>query len=125
MTSDPGAARHPPSTPTGEDTLVKIAIPTQDYATISGHAGQARHWLVFDCQAGEPLPEPSRVELSKAQTIHHLKDDGLQRVDPFPKIHWEKLRSAMGRQRPAWEQYNSIIVASWRPFASPAAKDPT
>jgi predicted Fe-Mo cluster-binding NifX family protein len=64
-----------------ESTRMKIAVPTQDYATISGHAGQARHWLVFDCRAGEPLPEPSRVELSMEQTIHHFDDQGPHPLD--------------------------------------------
>lgn len=56
---------------------MKIAVATkEDWAVVSGHAGQSRHWLVFDCQPGEPLPQPLRVELSKAQLPHHFQDDG-------------------------------------------------
>jgi len=56
---------------------MKIAIATQANGTqVSGHAGQATHWLVYDCQPGAPLPEPQHIQLSKAQLPHHFKDDG-------------------------------------------------
>ncbi len=55
---------------------MKIAIATKDHWTqVSGHAGQTRHWLLFNCQPGAPLLEPERIELSKEQLPHHFKDD--------------------------------------------------
>ncbi|MBL8445839.1 MAG: hypothetical protein JNJ44_00310 [Zoogloeaceae bacterium] len=60
---------------------MKIAIPTQDYVRVAGHAGQARHWLVFDCQPGLPLPAGERVELTKEQVFHHFQDDGPHPLD--------------------------------------------
>ena len=27
---------------------MKIAVPTRDWVTVSGHAGQAKRWLVYD-----------------------------------------------------------------------------
>ena len=57
--------------------VMKIAVATKDnWTQVTGHAGQNRHWLVFDCQPGASLPEPERVELSKEQLPHHFKDDG-------------------------------------------------
>jgi predicted Fe-Mo cluster-binding NifX family protein len=56
---------------------MKIAVATKDnWAQVSGHAGQARDWLLFDCQPGAPLPEPQRIQLSKEQLPHHFQDDG-------------------------------------------------
>ena len=56
---------------------MKIAIATKDnWTQVSGHAGQARDWLLFDCQPGAPLPEPQRIQLDKAQLPHHFQDDG-------------------------------------------------
>ena len=56
---------------------MKIAVAAKDnWAQVAGHAGQARHWLVFDCQPGAPLPEPVRVELAREQLPHHFKDEG-------------------------------------------------
>ena len=56
---------------------MKIAIATKDDGRqVSGHAGQCRDWLVFDCQPGEAIPQPQRVELTKEQLPHHFRDDG-------------------------------------------------
>jgi predicted Fe-Mo cluster-binding NifX family protein len=56
---------------------MKIAIATKDdWTRVSGHAGQTRDWLVFDCEPGHPIPEPQRVQLSKEQLPHFFKDDG-------------------------------------------------
>lgn len=38
---------------------MKIAIATQNnWTEVSGHAGQTRDWLIFDCQPGQALPAP-------------------------------------------------------------------
>ncbi|CAM3321071.1 hypothetical protein POHY109586_01525 [Polaromonas hydrogenivorans] len=63
--------------PSYEPIPMKIAIATKDHWTqVSGHAGQSRDWLVFDCLPGQPLPEPLRIQLSKEQLPHHFQDDG-------------------------------------------------
>lgn len=54
---------------------MKIAIATDDFEAVAGHAGQARHWLLFDCVPGQP-PRGQRVELDKAQVFHHWEADG-------------------------------------------------
>ena len=58
---------------------MKIAIATNDYARVSGHAGQARHWLLYDSYT-DPL-EPQRIELDKRQVFHHWEDEGLHPLD--------------------------------------------
>ena len=64
---------------------MKIAIATKaDWTQVSGHAGQTTNWLVYDCQPGQPVSEPQRIVLTKAQLPHHFQDDGphpLQGVD--------------------------------------------
>ncbi|MBI5132082.1 MAG: hypothetical protein HZA66_21780 [Rhodopseudomonas palustris] len=63
---------------------MKIAFPTNDWATISGHAGQTPNWLVYDLtehRAGQRLPEPTRIELTKEQLPHYFKDDGPHPLD--------------------------------------------
>lgn len=56
---------------------MKIAIATkgEDWTQVSGHAGQTKHWLVFDCQPGQPIPAPDRILLTKEQLPHHFRDD--------------------------------------------------
>ena len=56
---------------------MKIAIATKnDWKVVSGHAGQTRDWLVFDCQPVTPQPTPQRIQLDKEQLPHHFRDDG-------------------------------------------------
>ena len=56
---------------------MKIAIATNDYTHVAGHAGQARHWLIYDSDSDSV--EPERVQLEKAQVFHHWESD-----DPHP-----------------------------------------
>jgi predicted Fe-Mo cluster-binding NifX family protein len=61
---------------------MKIAIATKNSGTIvSGHAGQNRAWLVYDCTRGEVLPEPLAVTLSKEQLPHYFDDSGPHPLD--------------------------------------------
>jgi predicted Fe-Mo cluster-binding NifX family protein len=63
---------------------MKIAVPTADWATISGHAGKARYWLLYDLSEqrdGPALPPPVRIELTREQLPHYFKDDGPHPLD--------------------------------------------
>jgi len=63
---------------------MKIAIATKDWLTVSGHAGQARCWLLYDFapgEAGETMPAPVRVVLAKEQVLHHFRDDAPHPLD--------------------------------------------
>jgi len=57
----------------------KIAIPTEDGVHVAGHAGQARHWLIYG-RADDDAP-PARIELDKPQILHHWKGDGPHPLD--------------------------------------------
>lgn len=57
---------------------MKIAIASKDFTEVSTHAGQTRHWLVYDSDAPEI---PQRVSLEKEQLIHYFKDDGPHPLD--------------------------------------------
>ncbi len=55
---------------------MKIAIATkQDWSQVSGHAGQTRDWLIYECIPGQPIGEPQRIQLSKQQLPHHFQDN--------------------------------------------------
>jgi predicted Fe-Mo cluster-binding NifX family protein len=63
---------------------MKIAIATSGFTTVSGHAGQTRHWLLYDLSAHRStqiLPAPQRVELEKEQLLHVFPDDGPHPLD--------------------------------------------
>jgi len=56
---------------------MKIAVATTHrWSRITGHAGKAKYWLVFDAHAGRSVPVPQRIVLTKLQLPHYFKDDG-------------------------------------------------
>ena len=60
-----------PSTP------VKIAMAvTENGSRVSGHAGKARHWLIFECLPGQPSPGAEHITLTQEQLPHHFQDAG-------------------------------------------------
>ncbi len=57
---------------------MKIAIATKDFTEVSGHAGQARQWLLYDLsdhQSNKLLPAPRRIDLAKDQVLHVFEDN--------------------------------------------------
>ncbi len=51
---------------------MKIAVAvTADYARVSGHAGRARRWLLYDVPASGALAPPSPIELTADIVFHH------------------------------------------------------
>ena len=63
---------------------MKIAIATNDYTRVAGHAGQARHWLLYDSDLA--ALEPRRVQLEKAQVFHHWESDEPHPLDGIAVI---------------------------------------
>ena len=64
--------------------MMKIGVATKDWVTVTGHAGQARNWLLYDLanyRAGEALPTPARIELSKEQLFHYHDDNNPHPLD--------------------------------------------
>jgi predicted Fe-Mo cluster-binding NifX family protein len=52
---------------------MKFAVATEDYATISGHAGHAARFVVFEAEAGKDPVEIARIDLSEDQTVHNFQ----------------------------------------------------
>ncbi|HEX6733403.1 MAG TPA: hypothetical protein VF096_01205 [Azonexus sp.] len=73
---------------------MKIAIATKQFREVSGHAGQCRHWLLYDLsahRAGQLLPAPQPVELQREEVLHTFADD---RVHPLDGIDLAVVASA-------------------------------
>jgi predicted Fe-Mo cluster-binding NifX family protein len=57
---------------------MKIAIATKNYSEVCGHAGQCRHWLLYDLsahRASQLLPAPQQVDLQREEVLHTFEDD--------------------------------------------------
>lgn len=53
---------------------MKIAVASSDFTTVTGHAGRARNWLVYDIAANGDPGTPQRLELPGDQVFHHAED---------------------------------------------------
>lgn len=60
---------------------MKIAIATEDFEKLAGHAGQATRWLLYDCKPGGTVGEVQRVELRRSEVFHHWTDGGPHPLD--------------------------------------------
>ncbi len=56
---------------------MKIAVTSQNFRTITGHAGKARRFLVFDTEANEI----ARIDLPKEMSFHEWHGSGEHPVD--------------------------------------------
>jgi predicted Fe-Mo cluster-binding NifX family protein len=73
---------------------MKIAIATRNFTEVSGHAGQAREWLLYDLsshQSSQLLPAPRRVDLARDEVLHTFEDD---RAHPLDGVDIVVARSA-------------------------------
>ena len=59
---------------------MKIAIATEDFEHVSGHAGQSSRWLLYDSTQAVDSG-PMRVELTAAQVFHVWEDTGPHPLD--------------------------------------------
>jgi len=50
---------------------MKIAVASRDFLRVTGHAGKARRWLIFEAGPGGAATRPKRVELGLREVFHH------------------------------------------------------
>lgn len=51
-----------------------IAVASQNFRTVTGHAGKTRRFLVFDASPGGAFQEIDRLDLPKEQSIHEFDE---------------------------------------------------
>ncbi len=49
---------------------MRIAVTSQNFRTITGHAGKARRFLIFDVNSGEAPAEVDRLDLPLEMSLH-------------------------------------------------------
>ena len=60
---------------------VRIAVSSNDYRTVSGHAGQAQRWLVFETDANGSPSAGERLDLPPPLVFHRFKGPGRHPLD--------------------------------------------
>ncbi|MGA7710828.1 MAG: hypothetical protein WCA81_02925 [Rhizomicrobium sp.] len=54
---------------------MKFAVTSEDFDTVSGHAGKATRFLLFEAEAGREPVALGRLDLRDDQTIHSFQGD--------------------------------------------------
>lgn len=49
---------------------MRVAVTSQNFKTITGHAGKTRRFLVFECEPGGEPVEVDRLDLPKEMALH-------------------------------------------------------
>lgn len=52
---------------------MRVAITSQNFKTITGHAGQTRRFIVYEANANGSIQEADRLDLPKELTIHEYR----------------------------------------------------
>jgi predicted Fe-Mo cluster-binding NifX family protein len=60
---------------------MKIAVTSQNFRVVTGHAGRARRFLVYDVQPGAEPVEVARHDLSPDQSFHETGGAGSHPID--------------------------------------------
>lgn len=60
---------------------MRFAIASQNFRTVTGHAGRTRRFLVFEVQPGEIPREVGRLDLDRTQTMHEFDGQGAHALD--------------------------------------------
>jgi predicted Fe-Mo cluster-binding NifX family protein len=53
---------------------MRIAVTSQDFRTVTGHAGRARRFLIFETRPGAEPAEVGRLDLPRAMAFKELHD---------------------------------------------------
>lgn len=57
------------------DCRLRIGVTSQNFRTITGHAGKARRFLVFGCNEAGEWEEIERLDLPKEMCMHEFRGD--------------------------------------------------
>ena len=60
---------------------MRIAVTSQNFRTITGHAGKTRRFLVFEAEPGGEPREVERLDLPKELSFHEYRGNEAHPVD--------------------------------------------
>lgn len=60
---------------------MRIAVTSQNFRSITGHAGKTRRFLVFEAAAGAAPREVARLDLPRELAFHEFHGDGTHPID--------------------------------------------
>ena len=80
---------------------MKIAVTSQNFCSVTGHAGRARRFLIYDVQPGAEPVEIERLDLPKDLAMHDFHGQGPHPVDTVDVILSEGFGDGFARRMAA------------------------
>ena len=121
------------ASPSGQHML--IAIASQNFRTITPHAGKTRRFMIFDAQPGQTPHEVDRLDLDKDQSIHEFNEaaphplDAVERRDRRQRRPGLRGSDGVARRQGRVDRRKPIRCApsssSWRDLCCRRAPTPT
>lgn len=65
---------------------MRIAVASQNFRTVSGHAGKTRRFLVFEAGPGQPAQEVERFDLPREMAMHDFHGEGPHPLDTVDAV---------------------------------------
>lgn len=60
---------------------MRIAVTSQNFRTVTGHAGKTRRFLVYEAETGSDPVEVKRLDLPKEMSIHETPNGAMHPLD--------------------------------------------
>jgi predicted Fe-Mo cluster-binding NifX family protein len=67
-----------------ENTLTRIAVTSQNFRTVTGHAGRARRFIIYEVRPDGTFEEVDRLDLPKDMCIH---EHPVEAPHPLDQVH--------------------------------------
>lgn len=77
---------------------MKIAVTSQNFRTVTGHAGRARRFLIYDVGTDGQLVEVDRLDLPKELAMHDFHGDGAHPLDVVDVVISESFGDGFARR---------------------------
>lgn len=65
---------------------MKVAVTSQNFRTVTSHAGKTRRFLVFDVVEGESPRETGRLDLPKDMSMHAWNGEGTHPIEAVDAV---------------------------------------
>ncbi|SOB93055.1 NifB/NifX family molybdenum-iron cluster-binding protein [Rhodobacter maris] len=65
---------------------MRIAVASQNFRTITGHAGKTRRFLVYEAAPSAPVIEVDRLDLPKDMSMHEFHGEGAHPLDAMKAV---------------------------------------
>lgn len=65
---------------------MRIAVASQNFRTVTPHAGKTRRFLIFEVATGAPAREAGRLDLPKELSIHEFRGEGPHPLDEVEAV---------------------------------------